>query len=497
VDQPELPASDPDPYSDSESGPRAYEPPDASRPASSSPTEGDLEREWPGGSRAKEHNPYAALRIADFRRYISGSVVSVIGQQMLGVAVGWELYERTHSATALGLVGLAQALPIIVLALPAGHLADRLDRKRIVLATQVLAAFCSLGLAITSYRHDAISDLAPIRLANVALERAAMTCGEADVRFVDRSVPLMFLFLFLMGVARAFNDPARATILPQIVPLADFGNAVTWSSSGFQIASMVGPALGGLVVGYLDGYSFNYALAYLSDAACALVTFGFILPMAVGGRREGGEMTITSLAAGMRFVWRTKIILATITLDMFAVLLGGAVALLPIFAKDILHSNATGLGWLRAAPSIGAFLMALLLAHMPPMQKAGKTLLWAVAGFGVATIVFGLSRNFWLSFTMLLLTGAFDNISVVVRHTLVQVLTPDELRGRVSAINYVFIGTSNELGAFESGLTTAAFGPIWSVVGGGIGTILVVIAVALIWPQVVRFGRLDRAHASG
>jgi MFS family permease len=470
----------------------AYEPPDPERAASASPTAPELEQELPGGSLASGHDPYAAFQFRDYRRFTLGSAVSVIGQQMLGVAVGWELYERTRSATALGLVGLVQALPIILLALPAGHTADLLNRKRIVLATQALTALCSLGLAFASYNHLHIPSTGLIRQSNSLLAATASRFGETRAEFTDPAIPLMFVFLFLIGVARAFGDPARSALLPRIVPISAFSNAVTWNSSCFQVAAMIGPALGGLMVGMLEPRPYSFAVVYLSDALCALIMFGLFLPIG-GGAHSGSDrsVTLTTLAAGMRFVWNTKIILAMITLDMFAVLLGGATALLPIFARDILHSGAVGLGWLRAAPSLGALIMALLIAHLPPMRQAGKSLLWAVIGFGVATILFGLSHSFWLSFTMLVLTGAFDNISVVVRHTLVQVLTPDELRGRVSAINYVFIGSSNELGAFESGITAAMFGPVLSVVGGGIGTILVVLAVAIIWPQVRRFGRLD------
>jgi MFS family permease len=202
-------------------------------------------------------------------------------------------------------------------------------------------------------------------------------------------------------------------------------------------------------------------------------------------------MSLRSLLAGAAFVWRTKLILATITLDLFAVLLGGATALLPIFARDILEVGPSGLGWLRAAPSLGALVMALTMAHRPPLRRAGRALLWSVAGFGLATIVFGFSQNFFLSLAMLALTGAFDNVSMVVRSTLVQVLPSDAMRGRVSAVNAIFIGSSNQLGAFESGITAAWFGPVWSVVGGGIGTLLVVMSVMGIWPEVLRLGRLE------
>src|SRR4030095_2275114 len=229
------------------------------------------------------------------------------------------------------------------------------------------------------------------------------------------------------------------------------------------------------------------------DALCGLTFITFLLP--IQSRQEPPERRkrpLEELFAGIEFVWKKKVILATLTLDLFAVLLGGAIALLPIFADHILHVGAVGLGWLRAAPSLGALAMAFALAHLPPMRRAGVTLLWAVAGFGAATVVFGLSRSFWLSMAMLALTGALDNISVVVRHTLVQLLTPDTMRGRVSAVNNIFIGSSNELGAFESGITAALFGPIISVVGGGLGTIAVVIATALRWPEVRRIGSLQQ-----
>lgn len=401
------------------------------------------------------HDPYAALRFRDYRLFASGYVSAAIGYQMQSVAIGWELYERTGSAMVLGVVGLVQAVPIIVLTLPAGHVADQCDRKRIVMMTQLMLALCSIGLVVLSYRQGAIA--------------------------------LIYACLFLSGVARAFNKPASDSLLPSLVPITAFNNAVTWNSSAFQIASVVGPALGGLVIALLHSATLVYVLNVVLTFTC----FGFIaLIAAKQPPRSTKAVTLKSLLAGIGFVWQTKVILATITLDLFAVLLSGATTLLPIFAKDILHVGPTGLGWLRAAPAIGAFSMALIIAHLPPMKRAGKTLLWAVIGFGVATFVFGISRSFWLSLLMLMLTGAFDNISVVVRHTLVQVKTPDYMRGRVSAVNSVFINTSNELGGFESGLMAAAFGPVVSVVVGGIGTIAVVLAVASIWPQIRQLGSL-------
>ncbi len=406
--------------------------------------------------KVRRHDPYAALRFRDYRLFASGYVSSTIGQQMQSVAIGWELYERTGSAMVLGMVGLVQVAPIILLTLPAGHVVDRFNRKHVVLMAELMLAVSSLGLAVLSYMQGAIS--------------------------------LIFVCLLLSGMARAFDQPGRDALLPSLVPLEAFSNAVTWKSSGFQISSVVGPALGGLVIALLH----SATLVYVLNVVLALTSFGFIAAItARQSVRTKSAVTFKSLVAGVDFVWQTKVILATITLDLFAVLLGGATTLLPIFAKDILHVGPTGLGWLRAAPAVGAFLMAVIIAHLPPMQRAGKTLLWAVAGFGMATIVFGMSRSFWLSLLMLLLTGAFDNISVVVRHTLVQLRTPDYMRGRVSAVNSVFIGTSNELGGFESGLAAALFGPVVSVVGGGIGTIAVVLAVALLWPQIRRLNSLQ------
>jgi MFS family permease len=399
---------------------------------------------------SKSHpDPYAALRYRDYRLYALGNLASIMGQQMLSVAVGWELYERTQSALSLGLVGLVQVLPVIFLALPAGQVADQFDRRKIVMGTQAVLAFCALGLAVISYRQGLIV--------------------------------LMYLCLFMMGTARAFNNPARASLLPQLVPKEVFSNAVTWNSSGFQLAAMLGPALAGLIIALQKSATSVYA----SCACCALVFFGCLF--FIQGRqaeRSAEPATFKSLIAGFRFVWQTKIILAALTLDLFAVLLGGATTLLPIFAKDILQVGPDGLGWLRAAPAIGAFIMALAITHLPTMNQAGKTLLWAVAGFGAATAVFGLSQSYGLSLFMLVCIGALDSISVVVRQTLVQLRTPDEMRGRVSAVNGMFISSSNELGGFESGVAASLFGPVLAVVGGGIGTIAVVIAVALIWPEI-------------
>ncbi len=460
--------------------PPPYEAARAERPTTA---EGTLER--PSG----KHDPYAAFRFPAFGFYTSGNLISVIGRLMFMVAVEWEIYARTHSATALGLVGLMIALPVVLLSLPAGHIADRFPRKRIVLVTQALSAICSLALAFVSWRHLAIPDWALLRRGNHLLYGIAEVFERhTDFHFDDLSIPLIYLILLISATGRTFGWAARSSYFPQLVPRDAFANAVTWNSSVFQIGSVVGPSVGGLLI-VRAGFPFIYLL----DAVCAMSFFLLVLPIRSSDRGSSSERNAwRSLKEGIRFMLSRKVILATITLDMFAVLLGGATALLPVFADQILHCGPIGLGWMRAAPGIGAFIMALLIAYLPPMKHAGKTLLWCVTGFGLATIIFGVSHNLWLSLAMLFMTGAFDSVSVVVRHTLLQLLTPDSMRGRISAVNNIFIGTSNELGALESGLTAALFGPVISVVAGGVGTILVVLGVSWIWPETRRIGALDK-----
>ena len=376
---------------------------------------------------------------------------------MVNVAIGWELYERTGSALALGGIGLVQVIPIIVLSLPAGHLVDRFNRKHIVIAAQALLILASLGLMELS-----------------------LTRG---------SLLLIYGCLLLIGIAVAFNSPASSTLIPQTVPESIFENAATWESSAWQLAAVLGPALGGFVIALFHSATLVYGL----NAGTAL-TFAVLILMIRGERRVERSSEITTLGSlleGLRFLRSTQVILAAITLDLFAVLLGGATSLLPIYAKDILHAGPTGLGWLRAAPSIGAVCISFFIAHAPPFKKAGRILLCSVAGFGIATFIFGVSRSFWLSLLMLLILGALDSISVVIRSTLLLTRTPDALRGRISAVNYIFVGASNELGGFESGLVAQLFGPIVAVAGGGIGTVLVVLFVALLWPEMRRLGALS------
>ncbi|HET7458353.1 MAG TPA: MFS transporter [Gemmatimonadaceae bacterium] len=406
------------------------------------------------------HDPYAALRVRDFRLYLAGNLLATVGSQMQTVAVGWELYERTRQPMALGLVGLVQVVPVILLTLPVGHVVDRVERRLVLMASLALLSASSLGLAFASATHARIL--------------------------------WFYVALLVAGIARAFQGPAKEALAPQLVPRELYANSSTWRSSSWQLASVLGPALGGAVIGAYK----RATPAYVLDAGFGLC---FLLLAAAMAKRpfaaSSQAATFESLMAGVRFVARTKVLLAAITLDLFAVLLGGATTLLPMFAKDILHVGPTGLGWLLAAPSVGAFVTALVLAHRPPMRRTGRALTWAVIGFGVATIVFGLSRSFWLSLVALLLTGAFDNVSVVIRSTLMQLLTPEDMRGRVGAVNSLFIGGSNELGGFESGAAAALVGPVAAVVLGGVGTVVVVLTVARVWPEVARLGPLQDVGA--
>lgn len=443
------------------------------------------------GARALVHDPYAAFRFRAYSFFAAGNLLSIIGRQMLAVAVEWEIYARTHSATALGLVGLVIAIPVVGFSLPAGHLADRFSRRKIILVTQICSALASAALALISWKHLVIPQVAGIRAANQGLNAIATVFERHHpaFHFDDPSVPLIYLLLLVAGISRSFGWAARASFFPNLVPRNAFSNAVTWNNTFFQVGSVAGPAIGGLLVAHV-----GFPCVYLIDAFCAFAFFALVLPISPRPQSRGVRAESNpwrSLVAGMRFVFSKHVILATITLDLFAVLLGGATALLPIFADQILHCGPVGLGWLRAAPAVGAFATALTVAYLPPMRHAGRTLLWCVSGFGLSTIAFGLSTAFWLSLGMLFLVGAFDSVSVIIRGSIVQLVTPDEMRGRVSAVNNIFIGTSNEFGALESGLTAALFGPVLSVVGGGIGTILAVLAVAGFWPEARKIGALD------
>jgi MFS family permease len=408
---------------------------------------------------SEKRDAYAALRVRDFRLFLSGHLLFVLAVQMQTTAVSYQLYERTNSKLALGIVGLVQIVPILGMALPAGHAADRFDRRKILMSATTLVVIAAFGLA-------------------------------AVEMWASANVTLIYACLFLNGLGRAFQSPARSSLMPQLVPSQIFTNAVSWYVSGFELSSMVGPALAGCLIYLLGGVTPVYAIAGLGSAIYFMM-LATLTKRSYAVESRASQIDLKTLVAGFKYVWNTKLLFGAMSLDMFAVLFGGAVALLPVYAKDILGVGPAGFGALQAAPSLGAITMAILTTHLPPLKRAGRALLWAVAGFGLATIVFGLSRNFWLSLAMLFLTGAFDNISVVIRHTLATILTPDEMRGRVSAVNGMFISASNELGRFESGGVAALFGPIFSVVSGGVGTLIVVATVALSSPQLRRFGKLD------
>jgi len=402
------------------------------------------------------HDPYAPLRYQDYRLLLIGRFITSFANEMLTFAIGWELWLRTHSAWALGMVGLVQVIPVVLLSLPAGHVADQYNRRRIVIITEIAIAASVLGLAWLSYTSGPLT--------------------------------LIYACLLVIGIARAFNEPASSTLLPETIPPELFARAATWNTSVWHFASVAGPTLAGLLVGFFNTVTFIYIIgAAAAIVFCVLISFIKGRQLALAEKSE----TLDSVKEGLRFMRNTRVILAAITLDMFAVLFGGAVALLPIYATDILKVGAQGLGIMRAAPSVGALIMAFTLAHLPPMKNAGRTLLLAVTGFGVATIIFGLSTWFWLSVAMLVTLGGLDNISVVIRGTLLLTQTPDEMRGRISSVNNIFIGVSNELGSFESGFAAALFGPILAVVAGGIGTILVVLAITRVFPEMVKLKTLD------
>jgi MFS family permease len=402
----------------------------------------------------------SALRHADFRRFLAAHLLANIGAEMVTVAVGYQVYQLTHNPLDLGLIGLSQFLPFVVLVLPAGQAADRLDRRRIVTACYAILALCDV--ALTWFSVTGVSSPVPI-----------------------------FAVMALFGTTRAFNMPTGQALLPNLVPRADFGSAVAINSSAFQVATIAGPAIGGVV--FLAGAGVVYGSVAILMAAASVLT----LSLAAGGRSEGTRepLTARALFSGISFVRRRPVVLGSISLDLFAVLFGGATALLPVYASDILRVGPTGLGILRAAPAIGGAACAAVLSTRPLTRHVGRTMFVAVAVFGAATLVFGLSASFFLSLAALAVMGAADMVSVYVRHLLVQLETPDAIRGRVSAVNAVFIGASNELGEFESGVTAAWFGTIPAVLVGGIATIVVAGLWTWLFPSLRRLDRFP-GHAA-
>jgi MFS family permease len=400
-------------------------------------------------SETSRQTALVAFSFPNFTLFQAARFFIVAAQEMQSVAVGWQVYEITKRPLDLGLVGLAQFAPVMVLFLLAGHTVDRFPRNKVLL-------FCYAGFALCSGLLLAIS------------WRGA------------HSVSPIYIVVVLLGVVRAFNMPAGRALLPQLVPEEHFPNAVTWNASTFQAATICGPAIGGVLYAFSRGPKVVYGTAMVISVAATLAMLR-IRPRLIARRRE--TTSLTTVLAGFRYIWEQKIILGSISLDMFAVLLGGAVALLPVYAREILHTGPWGLGLLRSAPGVGAAAMAIFLAYKPLRRRVGVIMLWCVAGFGVFTIVFGISRSLVLSLVSLVLVGASDMVSVVVRGTLVQIATPDEMRGRVSAVDMIFIGTSNELGQFESGLTAHWFGTVPAVVLGGLGTLAIIAIWAWRFPE--------------
>jgi MFS family permease len=413
------------------------------------------------GAVAPGYDAYAALRHREFRWYILSLFALTLASQLQAVVVGWQVYAITHDPLSLGLLGLAEALPFIAVALPAGYLADRWNRRSIAVCSLAVNVACAAGLLAFSATPG-------------LLQRAGV-------------MPI-YAIIFVSGIARSLLQPARQAFGAEIIPRSMYENAITWRSSSWQTAAVVGPAVGGLLYGFAGP-----VVAYAVGAV--LMTFalvGFLVIRYEPAARElDGVPILASLVTGLRFVWNEPVILAALSLDLFSVFLGGAEALLPVFASEILKVGPQGLGILRAAPAAGAVLMGVYLAHRGPIERAGRAMLLAVATFAVAIVGFGLSKCFFLSLVLLTVSGMADNVSVVIRSTLLQLLTPPEMLGRVSAVNSVFIGSSNELGAFESGVMARLLGPVPAVVLGGTASLLVVGLTARLVPRLRQLGRIS------
>ena len=387
---------------------------------------------------------YAAFGSRNYRFLLSGNVLLMLGQNMLSIVVAWDLYEATRSPVVLGNVGLVQVIPVLLFGLGAGHIADRYDPRRIMMLSQVVVAGTGLFLAFAGSH---------------------------------RTVLAIYVCLFLSATARAFQWPATSSTLPRVVPPEHLTNAITWYGTGRELATITGPALAGALIAWLGS-----APVYLAQAGCGVLTMVCFSALRLKGAPvvEVQQSGLKAIGEGVRFVFREKLILSALSLDLLAVFFGGATALLPIYAQDILRVGAQGLGWLRAAPAIGAGTMAFALAHRRPIRRAGITLLIAVAGFGAATMGFAVSTSARLSFALLIAVGALDSVSVVLRTYLVHSRTPDQLRGRVNSVNALFISSSNQWGAVESGLAAAWLGTVPSVVLGGAATIVVTGLIAVL-----------------
>ncbi|MEP7001883.1 MAG: MFS transporter [bacterium] len=414
----------------------------------------------PPASLPARHDPYVAFRHRDFRWYIVSLFSMTLGSQLQAVVVGWQVYSITHDPLSLGLIGLAEALPFIAVALPAGYVADRWNRRTVSVLALAVLALCSVALLVLS----ATSGL---------LTRVGVT-------------PI-YIVIFASGIARSLLQPARQALSSELVPRHEIENAIAWRSSTWQTAAVLGPALGGLLYGFsgaVTTYSVDVAIMVFALVAMLIMRYERV-PHALGR-----ETIVLDLLQGLKFVWGQPLILGALSLDLFSVFLGGAEALLPVFASEILKVGPQGLGILRAAPAFGAVTMGVFLAHRAPIARAGRTLLIAVAIFAVTIVGFGLSTSFWLSLVLLAASGMADSVSVVIRSTLLQLLTPAEMLGRVSAVNSVFIGSSNELGAFESGVAARLFGTVPAVVAGGVAALVVVGLTAKVVPALRKLGRI-------
>jgi MFS family permease len=406
-------------------------------------------------------DPYASLRLPDFRLYIVGLFAYTMAIQIQGTVVGWQIYELTHDKLALGLIGLAEALPFIGAALYAGHVADTHDRRRIMLVALAVLLCCAVSLAVLPFLLPSAPQLV---------------------------VRAIYGVIVLSGLARSFLQPARQALAAEMVPRSMFGNAIAWRSGSWQLAAVMGPAIGGVlfaVGGSKLAYSVDATLMLAGVAAIVMIVHESTI------KREHAEPMTKSLATGIRFVFNEPVILGALSLDLFSVLFGGATALLPVFADEILHVGPSGLGLLRAAPAVGAVVMSAAIAWMPPFKHAGRALFSAVATFGICIIVFGLSTSMILSVAVLVVSGAADMVSVFTRSSLLQHRTPTHMFGRVSSVNSMFIGSSNEIGAFESGVTAKMFGTVPSVVLGGALTLVVVAVTAWRIPALRKLGKME------
>ncbi len=398
-----------------------------------------------GDTSQDKHDAYAVLKVGDFRLFLTFRFFTTIAFQMQGLIVGWQMYELTRDPLALGLIGLAEALPNIATALYAGHAADRYNRKRIIIWFTLLFLIGTTLLFLFSIKSLGI--------------------------IAAFGVFPIYLVVMISGISRAFLYPSIIALMSQLIPRFLYTNASTWNSTMWHVAAITGPALGGMIYGF-----FGVRIAYLSVLfflmlALTLLIFVKNRPLP---QFEAGETLMHRLSSGLKFVFKNQILLGAMSLDMFAVLFGGAVAMLPVFAAEVLMVGPQGLGFLRAAPMAGAVMMSLIMAHRPPMVHAGRYMMIGVAGFGLSIICFALSHNFYLSLLLLMFSGMFDNISVIIRATAMQLITPDEMRGRVASVNAIFIGSSNEIGSFESGLAAKLMGLIPSVIFGGIMTLGIV-----------------------